>query len=79
VEARDLPGCFVDSETLDQAMADTQEVIAMYIDSSLEASQPLPKTIARSETLPLETVIAVAPGEYEMSNVSDDLRLVAQT
>lgn len=74
VEARDLPGCFVDGETLDQATADIQEVIAMFIESSIQEGQPLPRGIVRSESLPIKAAITVAPGEYDVRKMPDDLR-----
>ncbi len=46
VEVPALPGCFVDSEDLDQALADIQEAIQLFIASYRKHGDPLPKELA---------------------------------
>lgn len=38
----DLPGCFSAGDTLDEAMADAEEVIAAWIDAALDAGEAIP-------------------------------------
>lgn len=38
----DLPGCFSAGDTLDQAMANAEEAIALWIDAELDAGRAIP-------------------------------------
>ena len=38
----DLPGCFSAGDTLDEAMAGTEEAIALWIDATLDAGDAIP-------------------------------------
>ena len=38
----DLPGCFSAGDTLDEAMAGAEEAVAAWIDSALDAGDPVP-------------------------------------
>jgi predicted RNase H-like HicB family nuclease len=38
----DLPGCFSAGDTLDEAMANTEEAIAAWIDAALDAGESVP-------------------------------------
>lgn len=38
----DLPGCFAAGETLDQAMLDAEQAIALWIDAVLDAGEAIP-------------------------------------
>lgn len=64
VEAPDLQGCFVDAETLEQALAEIHEVIAMMIDVYAEDGRPLPSSVTASDKLPLTTTVPVVLSEH---------------
>lgn len=49
VEVPALPGCFVDSEDLDQALADIPEVIRLFIASYRKHGDLLPKELVADE------------------------------
>jgi predicted RNase H-like HicB family nuclease len=38
----DLPGCFSAGDTLDEAMANAEEAIALWIDAALDAGEAIP-------------------------------------
>ncbi|GEM_PF-1218477 len=64
VEAPDLQGCFVDAETLEQAMAEIHEVIAMVVDIYLEDERQLPANVMLTNELPVKLSVLVSPGEH---------------
>lgn len=39
----DLPGCFSAGETLDEAMANAEEAVTLWIDAALDAGQSIPE------------------------------------
>ena len=41
-----LPGCFVDAETLEEAMTDIQETIRLFIASYRKHGDPIPPTLS---------------------------------
>jgi predicted RNase H-like HicB family nuclease len=42
----DLPGCFSAGDTLDEAMTNAEEAMALWIDSTLDAGDAIPKPSA---------------------------------
>lgn len=54
-----LPGCFVDGDTLEEALTDIQEAIALYIQASKERGLLLPEMIEAPGSIVI-TVIPVA-------------------
>jgi predicted RNase H-like HicB family nuclease len=70
VEATCLQGCWVDAPTLEQALAEIHEVIAMVLDLYQEQDWSLPKEVVTTDTLPLHASIPVAPGETKFRRVS---------
>ena len=40
----DLPGCFSAGDTLDEAVTNAEEAAAAWIDATLDAGQPIPRT-----------------------------------
>ncbi|HLE81267.1 MAG TPA: type II toxin-antitoxin system HicB family antitoxin [Dehalococcoidia bacterium] len=65
VEAPDLQGCFVDAPTLEQALAEIHEVIAMMLDIYAEDGRPLPPKVTASDKLPLTTTVPVVLSEHK--------------
>lgn len=43
VSVPDLPGCWTQGETRDEALANAKEAIAAYLDALRELGRPLPK------------------------------------
>ena len=43
VSVPDLPGCFSAGDTLDEAVANAQEAIALHVQTTLEDGEPLPE------------------------------------
>ena len=68
-EAPYLQGCWVDAPTLEEAISEIQEVIAMTIDIYQEKEWPLPKEVLLSEALPLKAFIPVAIDEHKFRRV----------
>lgn len=64
VEAPGLQGCFVDAETLERALAEIHEVIAMMLDIRQEEGLPLPGDIVPGDALPIATTVPVCPSEH---------------
>lgn len=50
----DLPGCFSAGDTLDEAISNTEEAVAAWIDAALDAGEavPLPSPLDRLRTNP---------------------------
>jgi predicted RNase H-like HicB family nuclease len=71
-----LPGCFVDSASLHEALRDVQECAAMMLHLYAEAGKPLPIPQADAAG-PLRATIPVAPQEYEMRRAKPSRRRVA--
>lgn len=65
VEAPDLQGCWVDAPTLEKALAEIHEVIAMVVDVYKEKGWPLPETVKKCDQLPITMTLAVCPTEHE--------------
>ena len=42
-QVADLPGCFSEGETLDEAFANIREALDLYIDGSMAEDLPLPE------------------------------------
>ena len=59
-----LQGCFVDSDTIDEAIADIKDVIEMAISARRKRGQPLPKELATLDEndLPIKIVLPVTVG-----------------
>ena len=49
----ELPGCLSEGETMDAALANIREALALYIECALEQDLPLPE---RFRTLPAEAL-----------------------
>ena len=47
VEVPELPGCMADGPTLEAALAMTQEVIAMWIETAKSLGRPIPEPKGR--------------------------------
>lgn len=63
-EAPALPGCFVDAETIREAISDIQECIAMALDLHLEEGWELPSEAKEQTELPLRVSIPIAIHEF---------------
>jgi len=59
-EAPDLQGCWVVADTLEAAVDDIQEVIAMSIESRLERGEPLPSAVTWIEGPDTRVELALA-------------------
>jgi predicted RNase H-like HicB family nuclease len=64
VEVPDLPGCWVDAETLTQALSDIQEVIALSVDYRNELGLPLPSSLTPLPEEPISVDIPILLGEH---------------
>ena len=64
VEVPSLQGCFVDADTLEGALAEIHEAIAMMIDVRQEEGLPLPADIFSADALPIATTVPVCPSEH---------------
>lgn len=71
VESPHLKGCWVDAATLEQALGEIHEVIAMVVDVYQEKGWPLPEEVQTTEALPLTAVIPVAVSEHKFRRVAD--------
>ncbi len=71
VDAPSLQGCWVDAGTLEEALSEIQEVIAMVIDAYQEESWPLPKEVTTTDILPLQAIMPVAVGEHKFRRVNE--------
>ena len=69
-ESPHLKGCWVDAPTLEEALAQIHEVIAMTLDVYEEEGWPIPKEVTASDTLPSSTIVPVAPGEVKFRRVA---------
>lgn len=65
-EAPSIQGCFVDAETLEQALADIHEVIVMMLDLDLPETEPIPDDVVRGEALPISVTVPVVPSEHRI-------------
>ena len=65
VDASCLQGCWVDGDTLEQALADIHEVIAMVLDVYKEQGRPLPPELSGGDALPITISIPVCPTEHK--------------
>ncbi len=65
-EAPGIQACWVDAETLEQALADIHEVIVMAFDLDLGDPGDLPAGIVRSEALPFTVTVPVNPAEHHI-------------
>ena len=70
VEAPSLQGCWVDADTLEEALSDIQEVIAMAIDDYQEDGWTLPEEVIATDALPLRAVVPIVISEYKFRRVS---------
>jgi predicted RNase H-like HicB family nuclease len=60
-EATGLQGCWVVSETMDQALDDIREVVQMWIRVRQEQCWPLPATLTATEADPsIRTILPIA-------------------
>jgi len=70
VDAICLQGCWVDAPTLEQALAEIHEVIAMVLDVYQEEGWAFPKEVTITDALLLSASIPVAPSEIKFRRVS---------
>ena len=61
VTVPDLPGCFSAGDTLAEALANTREAIALYVEDTLESAEPVPEP--SSEVDPDGGIVAAVPLE----------------
>jgi predicted RNase H-like HicB family nuclease len=71
-EAPHLEGCWVDAPTLEEALSQIQEVLAMVLDLYEERGREVPTQVTRPGTLPLKAAIPVALGETTFRRVEKD-------
>ena len=62
-EAPHLKGCWVDAPTMEEAITEINEVIAMVLDVYRERSWSLPEEVIATPAPPLHATIPVASGE----------------
>ena len=60
----DLQGCWVDAETVHQALDEIQEVAAMVIDLVEENNEELPSSVSVSKEMAFEARIPLVFGEH---------------
>ena len=62
-----LPGCFVDTDTLEQTITDIQDVIRLFIASYRKHRDPLPSKLSAvaEERLPLSLKVLVSANRAE--------------
>ncbi len=59
-ECPDLQGCFVDAATLEEAIADIQDAIHLWMDSQKAMKWPLPGNVKGCDVeLPIEATLPV--------------------
>ena len=81
VQCPHLKGCWVDAATLEEALAQIQEVAAMVLDLYQEKGWPLPKELTASKTGPVHAVIPVqvkGVGHSEKSRATPRLSKAAR-
>jgi predicted RNase H-like HicB family nuclease len=66
VEVPDLHGAWVDEPTLDRALFEIQEVIAMAIDEYLERGWPLPPAVTLLTDEPTGAELPIVLGEHRI-------------
>lgn len=64
IEVPGLRGCRADAPTVEQAIADIQEVIAMAVDDSNENGWALPPTVSPLTEGPVRATLPVAISEF---------------
>ncbi len=69
VEVPGLKGCWVDASTLEEALGDIQEVIAMVIDLYQEEGWELPATIKKAEGAPARASLPVIIEEHPFRRI----------
>jgi len=70
VEVPDFHGVWVDAPTLNQALAEIQEVIAMAVDDYSEQGWELPSSVAILEAEPTRAVLPVIAAEHPFERVA---------
>lgn len=65
-----LPGCWVDATTLEQALSEIQEVIAMCLDIALEEGEELPAPVKQTgDDLPIVIALPIVLQEYRFKRL----------
>lgn len=64
VSAPHLQACWVDAPTLEEAISQIQEAIAMAIDIDTKHGKSLPPEITQSDSLPIKTHLPIKPSEF---------------
>lgn len=59
VECPDLQGCFVDSPSLEEALADIQDAMLLWFSSQRKLGWPVPAGVRTFKALPYETRLPV--------------------
>ena len=62
-----LQGCWVDAPTMEQAIGDIQEAVAMFIDFLEEKGEGLPSSVQSTDEMTFTAKIPVNVGAYQFS------------
>ena len=65
-----LPGCWVDAPTMEQAISDIQEAVAMFIDVLEERGETLPSSVKPDTGTRITAKIPVDAAAYHFSRPS---------
>lgn len=49
-----LPGCITEGDTIEEALANAREAIALHVDSLIAAGDPVPAELTPPELVPVE-------------------------
>lgn len=74
IETPALNGCWVDAETLEQGIAEAQEVIAMTLLLYEREEWELPKEVTKTEGLPTTALIPIVLEEYTHIKIPETAR-----
>jgi predicted RNase H-like HicB family nuclease len=66
-----LKGCWVDASTLESALAQMPQVIAMVVDLYLEKGWSIPEEVSGTDSLPLRASPPVVLEEQEFHHTSE--------
>lgn len=72
-EAPALKGCWVDAPTLESALAQMPQVMAMVIDLYSERGWPIPEEVSKTDSLPLHASLTVDLSEHQFHQPVESL------